>query len=80
MYINFCFRELEMDGDAVFGIFDAPDLDVNCRFQYNIATHVYHLWNSNKPEEEIVPIPFYWLDMKLEENGVLMKTERKISY
>lgn len=32
VYINFYFRELEMDGDVVFGIFDAPDSDVICRF------------------------------------------------
>lgn len=80
VYINFYFRELEMYGDVVFGIFDAPDSDVNCRFRYNMETQEYHIWDSNRPEEEIIPIPFYWLDKKLKENGVLKNTESKISY
>ena len=59
VYINFYFRELEMDGDVVHGIFDDPDSDVNCRFRYNTETQEYHIWDSNRPVEEIVPIPFY---------------------
>lgn len=79
VYINYYFRELKMNGNVVSGIFDAPDSEVNCKFRYNIETHQFEIWDYNKPKEEILPIPFYWLNMKLEENGVLENTEYKIS-
>lgn len=80
VYINFYFRELEMNENIVEGIFDSPDNDVKCRFRYNIETKEYDILESNRPEKEIIPIPFYWLNIKLKENGLLNKIESKISY
>lgn len=80
LYINFYFRELEVDGDKVSGFFDSPDVESSCNFIYDLKTKEYDIWNCSKPEDELVPLPFYWLDMKLEENGYLRNRESKISY
>lgn len=80
MYINFYFRKLKMNGNIVEGVFDAPDSNVKCCFRYNIKTHEYEIGESNKPIAEIIPLPFYWIDKKLNENGVLKETECKISF
>ena len=45
-----------------------------------IKTHEYEIGESNKPIAEIIPLPFYWIDKKLNENGVLKETECKISF
>ena len=37
-------------------------------------------FDNNKPIEDITPIPFYWINKKLEENGKLNEIEAKISY
>ena len=79
-YINFYFRELEKKGDIVIGVFDDPDSEVFCRFEYNVVTREFHIWDTNKSEDEILPLPFYWLDMKLKENGELKKIESRICY
>lgn len=80
LYINFYFEELEYDANCYSGVFHAPDNDVYCNFIYyrNIERIVLH--NANKPVEEILPIPIYWLDCKLEEKGYLDSKESKISY
>ena len=80
LYINYYFRELVVDGDKVYGLFDSPDSQASCNFIYDLKTKEYEIWNCSKPEDELVPLPFHWLDMKLEENGYLRSCECKISY
>ena len=79
-YINYYFKNLKLNGDGVTGRFESPDLDVYCDFAYNISTKEYEISNPSMPAEKIIPIPFYWLDMKLSENGTLRENESKISY
>ena len=79
-YINFYFKELEYDENTIMGVFSAPDNDVFCRFILDINSNTYEIFDNNKPEEDIIPIPFYWILKKLEESGELRKTEAKISY
>lgn len=80
LYINYYFRDLEVSGDIVNGIFDSPDSQSLCDFRYNLKTGEYEIWNCSKPKDKLLPIPFYWLNKKLEENGVLRTCESKISY
>lgn len=79
-YINFYFKELEYTEDFYTGIFSAPDYDVYCEFLYDRKNDTIDIWNNNKPVDEILPIPVYWLDRRLEENGILRENENKISY
>ena len=80
MYINFYFKNLIQDGDWVTGRFESPDKNVYCDFIYNIKTKEYEISNCSMPEEEILPLPLYWLEIKLEQNGSLKSQESKISY
>lgn len=80
VYINYYFENLEHTGDTVTGHFKSPDVNVFCDFIYNLSTKEYEISNYSETPEEILPIPFYWLDMKLEENGKLERTEAKISF
>ena len=80
VYINFYFKNIVQDGDLVTGKFEAPDVDVYCDFAYNTSTKEYEISNNNLPKEEILPLPFYWLNIKLSENGFLRQNESKISY
>lgn len=80
MYINFYFKNLIHDGDLVTGRFESPDVNVYCDFTYNIKTKEYEVSNCSMPKEEILPLPLYWLDIKLEQNGSLKSQESKISY
>ncbi len=79
-YINFYFRNLTYSDDFYRGTFWAPDCDIICEFEYSRKTGQCRIWNNNKPEEEILPIPVGWLDRKLEKNGKLNTNESKISY
>ena len=79
-YINFYFKELTTEGEFASGIFECPDLDVFCRFYYNMKNKEYKIWDNNIALEELLPIPFYWLDKKMDERGFLNKTEAKISF
>lgn len=79
-YINFYFKELEYNQKTITGVFTAPDCDVYCRFVLYRDSNTYDIFDNNKPEEDIIPIPFYWILKKLEESGELRKTEAKISY
>lgn len=45
-----------------------------------IITKEIDITNNNVPIEKILPIPIYWLDKKLKENGMLKSKECKISY
>lgn len=80
IYINYYFRDLELKNGLVDGIFDAPDVEVWCRFLYDMNTKDYIVYESNKPEDEITPLPLFWLDLKFKERGRLNRTECKISY
>lgn len=80
-YINFYFKNIEYDEGFYGGEFSSPDSDVHCEFLYDRATKEFiDIWNNSKPVDEILPIPIWWLDKKLEENGELRKNESKISY
>ncbi|MCQ2561031.1 MAG: hypothetical protein MJ186_03190 [Clostridia bacterium] len=80
VYLNFYFRELEVDGTMVQGIFDSPEDQASCNFLYDLETRDYEIWNCSKPEDELLPLPFNWLNIKFKENGCLRKNEGKISY
>lgn len=79
-YINFYFKDLIYDDDYYLGRFLAPDNKVFCEFEYNRRTRDVIILNNNLSVEEIMPIPIWWLDRKLEKNGRLRSTESKISY
>ena len=78
-YINFYFSEIEYDDTVFQGVFEA-DNDVFCRFFYDRITKQTTIWDNSIPADEILPLPIYWLEIKLSENGKLKKTECKISY
>lgn len=80
LYINFYFKELDYDDNRYAGVFHAPDNDVYCKFIYYRNIERIVLYNANKPVEEILPIPIYWLNRKLKEKGYLDSSESKISY
>jgi len=79
-YINFYFKNLSYCDEFFRGTFSAPDYDIICEFEYSRKTESCRIWNNNKPEEEILPIPIWWLIYKLETNGKLSANESKISY
>lgn len=80
-YINFYFKYIEYDNGFYGGIFSSPDSEVYCEFLYDREKEEFvDIWNNSKPVEDILPIPIWWLDKKLEENGKLNKNESKISY
>ena len=57
-----------------------PDANVRCNFVYNRITKEVDITNNNVLIEKILPIPIYWLDKKLKENGMLKPKESKICY
>ena len=79
-YINYYFKELAYDDTTIIGKFFAPDWDVNCSFSYDRVSEKLHIWNNNKPTNEILPLPIHWLLWKLEKTGKLNENESKISY
>lgn len=79
-YINFYFKNLIYDDDYYLGTFTSPDDKILCEFEYNRHTKEIRIWNNNRCVEEIIPIPIWWLDRKLEQNGLLRSSESKISY
>ena len=79
-YINFYFKNLIYDDDYYLGSFTSPDDKVFCEFEYNRHTKEIRIWNNSRSVEEIMPIPIWWLDRKLERNGLLRSSESKISY
>ena len=80
IYINFYFKNLEHDGDWVTGTFESPDVNVYCNFVYNTITKEYRVSECSIHVEEAIPLPFWWLDKKLCENGKLNRTEARICY
>lgn len=79
-FINFYFRKLIYSDEYFCGEFSAPDLDVYCEFKFHRQTEQCDIWDNNKPIEDIVPLPIWWLNKKLEQNGKLNENECKISY
>ena len=79
-YINFYFKNILYDEDYYFGDFSAPGYDIYCSFEYDRKTKKSLIWNSSKPAAEILPLPIWWLDLKLEKQGFLDSNESKISY
>ena len=79
-YINFRFKELLYDDDYFIGRFEASDSGVFCYFAYNRKEKFFELWDNNKPEEDILPVPVCWLERKLASKGFLNEAEAKISY
>ena len=45
-----------------------------------MVREIIEIWNNSKPIEDTLPLPIWWLDKKLNENGILQKNECKISY
>ena len=80
LYINFYFRDLIFDNNYYMGVFSSPDDKIFCRFIYNRKTGVCEIWDNSQPAEDILPLPIYWLDKKMRENGKLKSVESKISY
>ena len=80
-YINFFFNNIEYDENYYHAEFSSPDVNVHCNFRYNRKTKCCEeIWNYNRPPEEIEPIPVWWLEKKMQENGKLYRCESKISY
>lgn len=80
-YVNFYFRNVEYDDGFYGGEFSSPDTGVHCEFLYDRkAQEFISIWNNSKPVDEIMPIPIWWLDRRLEENGELRKSESRICY
>jgi len=79
-YINFYFRELQYDNDYIAGTFLAPDYGVKCDFIYNRQNSAIEIYNSSKPENEVLPLPIWWLNLKLNTTGKLNRSESKQSY
>ncbi len=78
-YINFAFKNLECDNEFYRGEFSS-DGGIYCEFTYDRKTEEFKIRNNSIPIEELLPLPVWWLDLKLEKNGKLNKTEAKISY
>ena len=79
-YSNFYFSNLIYDEDFYLGTFISRDDNVICDFEYNRHTKHFRIWNNNQPIDEIMPIPVWWLDRKLEQNGELKANESRICY
>ena len=47
VYINFYFKELKMNDNIVKGVFDSPDNDVYCKFEYDINTRQFKIFDEN---------------------------------
>ena len=79
--INYYFKNIEYDDGFYGGEFSSPDSDVYCKFLYDRKTKAFiEIWDNSKPIEDIMPIPKWWLDRRLEKNGSLRQNECKISY
>ena len=46
VYINFYFKELKMNDNIVKGVFDSPDNDVYCKFEYDINTRQFKIFED----------------------------------
>lgn len=71
---------MSYDDQAYCGVFEAPDYGVYCEFFYDRKSEDVEVWNNSIPVEEILPIPIWWIDRKIEKNGKLRKSEPHIFY
>ncbi len=78
-YINFYFENIEYDEKTYSAHFRAPDYDTECDFVYDRETDEILVMHNNKSVEDILPIPVYWLEKRLKENGSLRDHESKRS-
>ncbi len=79
-YINYYFHNIEYDDGFYGGEFSAPDYRVYCKFLYDRETKEFiDIWDNTQPIDEILPIPIWWLDNKLEQNGKLGKQGNCVS-
>lgn len=78
-YINFVFENLKYDDEFYQGEISSDD-GIYCEFVYDRKTKEFEIRNNSIPIEELLPLPTWWLDLKLEKNGKLNKREAKISY
>lgn len=79
-YINYLFENIKYDETSYCADFSSPDAGVSCTFRYDRITGRCEIWNNNKPLEQIAPIPVWWLEKRLRENGMLRSSEGKYSY
>ena len=78
-YINFFFNNIEYDENYYQAEFSSPDVNVHCNFRYNRKTKCCEeIWNYNRPPEEIEPIPVWWLEKKMQENGSYIVVKVKL--
>lgn len=80
LYTNYYFRNLVCDESRYAGTFSAPEVNVVCKFEYNRRTKQFRIWNNNRPAEEILPLPIWLLDRKLEQYGRLRSCESRLCY
>ena len=81
-YINFYFENLKTNWSeaTITGTFKSPDDQVYCDFVYHVGDDTFEISNNNKPAEEILPLPIWWLYKKYEENGYIKDKECRICY
>ena len=77
MYKNFRFKNLKHNDSVVSGSFESADLDVYCDFIFYMNDMTIDVFNNNKPVDEIMPLPVWWLIRKLRENGELKESESR---
>lgn len=80
VHLNYYFENLAVEGNVITGKFLNRDMDIECRFRWTIGELDCEVWDNNQPVEEIKPIPVWWLQSKLEENGELKSSESRICY
>ena len=80
LYTNYYFKKLVYDKNRYKGVFSAPENAVACEFEYNRLTKQFRIWNNTRPVEEILPLPIWLLDSKLEQCGRLRSCERRLCY
>lgn len=79
--INFAFHDLVYDATKFMGRFESLEADkAVCYFSYDRETGETEIWGNNYPVDELLPLPIYWLEYRLEQNGRLNQDEVKISY
>lgn len=80
LYTNYYFKKLAYNKDRYTGVFSAPENAVACEFEYDRHTKQFRIWNNTRPVEEILPLPIWLLDRKLEQCGRLRSCERRLCY
>ena len=81
-YINYYYKDISYDDNVIMGHFSVLpcDGDVECDFVYDRNSESTEIYNANKSENEILPLPIGWLLYKLETQGYLNKDESRICF